>query len=391
MKTISFRGKLFLNALKKTKNGTLQIALPDGSIESFGCGAPTIPISIKSWSAFNHLLNKGDIGLAEKIILQEIEVKEIPKFIQWICENENEIKSAFYGRWIATLFNRLIHILRPNSRRGAKRNIVAHYDIGNEFYKLWLDPSMSYSAGIFSEQTTSLEDAQQAKYDRIIDMLDIKSSDKILEIGCGWGGFFQRAIQRTGCHVTAILNSNAQEKYCSEIRKSKNLENNLTICNMDYRDIKGTFDKIVSIEMIEAVGEKFWPVYFGKLSENLITGGKAMIQAITIREDLFPQYRQTPDFIQQYVFPGGMLLTNSIMRQQGKNAGLNLCHTFEFGTDYAETLKHWQTRFFSHLEDIKKMGLEDRLIRLWEVYLGYCEGAFRAKRINVGQYLYQKN
>lgn len=390
MEKITLKARIILNALRHVKYGTLEMNLPDGSTRSFGSGLPIISISIKNWSAFNRMFDKGDIGLAENIIAKEIEIKEISTFIGWACQNEDHIRSAFHGRWISTLFNRLIHMLRRNSKRGSKKNILAHYDIGNEFYQQWLDPTMTYSAGIFNGEENSLETSQINKYDRIIDRLEIKSTDRVLEVGCGWGGFFRRAVERTGCHVTAILNSDKQAQYCTNLIKQHGLQNNVDLKNMDYRDIQGSFNKIVSIEMIEAVGEQFWPIYFSKLSQSLISGGKALIQAITIREDFFDQYRRNPDFIRQYIFPGGMLLTNSVMREQGKIAGLHLKEQFEFGIDYAETLKHWQNRFFTKLEPIQALGLDDRFIRIWNFYLGYCEGAFRAKRINVGQYLYEK-
>lgn len=390
MKNISLKGKFVLSALKNAKYGTLQMSLPDGSSQSFGSGLPSISMSVKKWSALDLLMSKGDLGLAENIVNQDIEIKEIASFIQWACKNEDDLRSTFYGRRLSTLLSRATHFFRRNSRKGAKRNILAHYDIGNEFYRHWLDSTMTYSAGIFADKNTSLEAAQLAKYDRIIDRLGIKSTDHVLEIGCGWGGFFSRAIDRTGCKVTAVLNSDQQAEYCKSLAEKKGLQGKVQILNMDYRDIRGQFDKVVSIEMIEAVGEEFWPIYFSKVSECLVPNGKAMIQAITIREDLFEYYRRNTDFIQQYIFPGGMLLTNTAMNNGGKAADLHLQDVHEFGVDYADTLRYWQTAFIAHRDQIVKLNLDDKFIRIWDLYLGYCEGAFRAGRINVGQFLFQK-
>ena len=264
---------------------------------------------------------------------------------------------------------------------------MAHYDLGNDFYQLWLDPTMSYSSAIFRENNETLTQAQLNKYDRMIDQLNIKSTDHVLEIGCGWGGFFSRAVERTGCKVTAVMNSPSQAMYNKDLINNKNFKGYVDLKEMDYRDIEGKYDKIVSIEMIEAVGEEYWDNYFQKLSSSLKNKGAAIVQGITIRDDLFYSYRKKTDFIQNYIFPGGMLLANSIFDKKSKENGMKLADQFEFGLSYAETLKMWEQNFLNQSDQIKAMGFDDKFMRMWRLYLNYCEGAFRAGRINVGQYL----
>jgi cyclopropane-fatty-acyl-phospholipid synthase len=293
-----------------------------------------------------------------------------------------------YGSWYGTFLDRLRHILNRNTKKQARRNIHSHYDLGNEFYKLWLDPTMTYSSAIFPERSQSgdLMEAQLDKYDRIIDALDIRSGDRVLEIGCGWGGFFSRAVERKDCHVTAVTISSSQATYDEDKIEKQGMKKNVSLLKTDYRDIAGQFDKIVSIEMIEAVGEQYWGQFFSKVSSSLRSKGTAMIQGITIREDLFYSYRKNTDFIQQYVFPGGMLLTNQVFDEQSRRNDMNMVSVFEFGSSYAETLKQWRENFQKKAREVQALGFDDRFMRLWNLYLAYCEGAFRAGRINVGQF-----
>lgn len=269
---------------------------------------------------------------------------------------------------------------------------MAHYDLGNDFYKLWLDPTMTYSSALFREKDIKedLQQAQYAKYDRIIDSLEIKSTDHVLEVGCGWGGFFSRAVERTGCKVTAVMNSPAQAQHNAQLIKVRGFGDNVDLQQIDYRDIQGRYDKIVSIEMIEAVGEKYWTSFFEKISGSLKQGGQSLIQAITMEDQAFENYRTKTDFIQRYVFPGGMLLAPRVFDQYSQKTGLKNASPFEFGICYADTLRHWLNNFLAVEADIRKMGFDDRFLRLWRLYLEYCEGAFRAQRINVGHYTLQK-
>ena len=356
----------------------------------FGEGNPQINVHVKTWEAIDLLFDKGDLGLARAIIEDSLAVDDVAALVEWACRNDQDLAQALHGTWYGTVAAKVRHLMNRNSREGAKKNIMAHYDLGNDFYKLWLDPSMTYSSAIFENTEQPLFDAQMKKYDRIIESLNLKSSDHLLEIGCGWGGFFSRAIERTGCQVTAVMNSPEQARHNQLRIASQKMDGHVNLVQQDYRDIQGKFDKIVSIEMIEAVGEKYWNTFFSKVGTSLKSKGSVIIQGITIREDLFYSYRKSTDFIQQYVFPGGMLLTNAAFHQQGKEQGLKLSNIYEFGISYAETLKVWRHNFEKAYPQVKALGFDDRFVRLWNLYLAYCEGAFRSGRINVGQFLLEK-
>jgi cyclopropane-fatty-acyl-phospholipid synthase len=387
MKRPSVRTKMFLNILKKAKHGRVHATFPDGRQEVYGDGEPVIHVEVKDWSAIDLLFSKGDLGLAESVVEGTLIVDDMARLVEWACLNDQDLARALHGTWYGTLAAQLRHFLNRKDREGARKNIMSHYDLGNEFYRLWLDSSMTYSSAIFEKPEQELVAAQTAKYDRIIDALEIKSGDHVLEIGCGWGGFFSRAVQRTGCKVTAVMKTAEQARHTQQKIEQQNFKDHVNLLQVDYRDITGKFDKVVSIEMIESVGEKYWNAFFGKVGASLKSRGSALIQGITIRDDLFYSYRKSTDFIQQYVFPGGMLLTNNIFRQKGQEHGMNLGQTYEFGLHYADTLKTWRHNFNKALPDIQAMGFDDKFIRLWNLYLSYCEGAFRAGRISVGQYL----
>lgn len=378
---------MFLQILKKAKYGTVDLFFPDGRSEKYGEGLPLIRVEVKDWHAIDQLFSRGDLGLAEAIIEGTIVVDDIAALVEWACRNDQDLGQALHGTWYGNVLAKLRHFLNRNDREGSKKNIVAHYDLGNEFYRLWLDPSMTYSAAIFEHPEQDIHSAQIAKYDRIIDSLKIKSGDHLLEIGCGWGGFFSRAVEKTGCQVTAVMNSPEQARHNQERINAQKMAGHINLIQQDYRDIQGKFDKVVSIEMIEAVGEKYWNTFFNKVSSSLKNKGGALIQGITIREDLFYSYRKNTDFIQQYVFPGGMLLTNTAFRDNARQHGMNLSDSFEFGDDYAKTLNIWRQNFNKALPHVYAMGFDDAFVRLWNLYLSYCEGAFRAKRISVGQFL----
>lgn len=386
----SLQTRMFLQILRKAKHGTIDLTLPNSVREKYGEGQPVIRVDVKTWAAIDLLFSKGDLGLAENIIEGSIEVDDTVALVEWACRNDQDLGQALHGTWYGTLAAYLRHFLNRNDRTGAKKNIMAHYDLGNEFYRLWLDPSMTYSSALFQNPGQDIHSAQMAKYDRIIDSLNVKAGDHLLEIGCGWGGFFSRAVERTGCKVTAVMNSPQQAMHNQQKIIDQKISGHVTLLQQDYRDIQGQFDKVVSIEMIEAVGQKYWDTFFQKVGSTLKSKGSAMIQGITIREDLFENYRKHTDFIQQDVFPGGMLLTNKIFREKGKENKMNLSNSFEFGLDYAETLRIWRQSFDSALPKVKAMGFDDRFIRLWNLYLSYCEGAFRAGRISVGQFTLER-
>lgn len=394
MKKFTWRTRALLKLLEYTRYGRVRFDFPNGSSYDFGEGELLSSLIVHDVSAFDRILTRGDLGLAEGIIDGNLEISHLPAFIRWACLNDDRLHQAFHGKFWGTLIPRLQRLFQGNSQEGARKNIMAHYDLSNEFYQLWLDPTMSYSSALFgASPPSSLEElraAQLRKYDRIIEGLNITAKDRVLEIGCGWGGFFSRAVEKTGCHVTAVLNSPSQASYNRDLIQRRKLGANVDLRLMDYRQIEGRFDKIVSIEMIEAVGEKYWGQYFGKIAETLQAKGAAMIQAITMREDRFEDYRASTDFIKKYIFPGGMLLSNLSIHEQSRKAGLQDEAPFEFGADYAQTLRLWRERFDAQKSEFLQLGFNEPFQRMWNLYLAYCEGAFSAQRINVGQFLIHK-
>lgn len=381
---------ILFKALEKTKFGTIKLSFVSPKAEYiFGEGSLVAEISVRDFKVLHQIVRGGDIELAAAIIREDIVISDEAAFIYWACQNDRILKSAFDGNFLGTLLPRLKRFLRPNTVNGAKKNIMDHYDLGNEFYNKWLDETMSYSSAIFSSpaKNDDLSEAQLRKYDRIIDQLNITSKDHVLEIGCGWGGFFSRAVERTGCKVTAVMNSPAQASYNKNLITLKNFNSYIDLQLTDYRNIEGKFDKIVSIEMIEAVGERYWPVYFGKVASSLKSKGSALIQAITIKDDLFEDYRQNPDFINTMIFPGGMLLANSVVKRSAKSAGLNGGEQpYEFGLCYAETLRRWKSSFTDARSKNLLPQIDNRFSNIWRFYLSYCEGAFMAERINVAHF-----
>jgi cyclopropane-fatty-acyl-phospholipid synthase len=304
--------------------------------------------------------------------------------------NENSLDKAIFGGKLMGLWYKLKHLLRPNTRKGSKKNIHAHYDIGNNFYALWLDPSWTYSSGIFyGDFAISLEHAQQRKYQRIIDVLELKAGDRVLEIGCGWGGFAEHAASRD-IHVHGVTISQSQLDFANARIAKKGLSNlvNLEMC--DYRDLKGSYDAIVSIEMFEAVGEKFWPTYFSTVQQRLKPNGMALIQSITIDEARFERYRAGTDFIQQYIFPGGMLPSPTRFEKIAARHNLTSVEQFAFGPDYAETLRKWSKNFESERERITEQGFDMPFQRIWQLYFAYCEAGFDEGRTDVVQFLLKK-
>jgi len=281
---------------------------------------------------------------------------------------------------------RLRHKLRANTRTGSRRNIAAHYDLGNSFYAQWLDPSMTYSAACFETGEEELTTAQTNKFDSLAAILDLQPSDHVLEIGCGWGAFAIHIASRYGCRVTALTVSPSQAEWAREKVAEAGLSDRIEIRLQDYRDVTGQFDKIASIEMFEAVGEEYWPVFFESLSARLRPGGLAGLQVITIEDQRFESYRRNPDFIQMRIFPGGMLPSVGAFTQAASAVGLTLDHARMFGADYAETLKRWRESFEAAWPEIVPLGFDERFRRLWRYYLCYCEAGFRAQTISVGQF-----
>jgi len=373
--------------LTQLKCGSIELYCPDGRRLSFSGErpGPQATLALNDWQVCSDLLRRGDIGLAEAYISGRAESADLVQLLLLGALNEDAVEQAIHGRWWATLAYRLRHLLRPNSRRGSRRNIEAHYDLGNDFYRLWLDPSMTYSSALFEGNLDrSLTDAQTAKYARILRVLDARPGSHILEVGCGWGGFAEFAV-RAGCRVTGITVSPAQLDFARRRIAAAGLQDLVELQLVDYRDLAGQYDHIVSIEMFEAVGERYWPGYFAMLRDRLRPGGRAVVQSITIAEHKFERYRSGTDFIQQYIFPGGMLPSPDRFKSVAATAGLAVTEMHGFGLDYAETLRRWHAQFNAAQLLVQYQGFDQRFMRTWQFYLAYCEAGFRAKATDVVQ------
>ena len=385
--------KLLLKLFERLEIGTLTVTFPGGGHQVYGGKQPghNAFIEINDWAACNLILRSGDIGLAEAYRDKLVEISDIPALLLMAMENEDALTQAFYGSFWGKLLYKFKHFVsNRNTRKGSKKNIHAHYDIGNDFYKLWLDRTMTYSSAIFASPETTLAEAQTAKYERLLDQLNVKAGDHILEIGCGWGGFAEHAALTRRVRVTGISLSKEQLVWARKRVKGTPAEALCTFRFQDYRDVSGKFDAVASIEMIEAVGESYWPSYFGKIHDVLKPGGRAGIQAITIANERFQNYRVNTDFIQQFIFPGGMLLSPEILARQAAQAGLNITDSFEFGRDYAETLRRWRSDFEEQLPVIRQQGFDEAFLRIWRFYYTYCEAGFDSDRTGVCQVIMQR-
>jgi len=373
--------------LEQLRCGKITLRCPDGRAFEFS-GAqpgPHATLALADWQVCGDILSRGDIGLAEAWIAGRATSDDLPQLLLLAALNEQAIEDAIHGRWWATLAYRLRHWLRPNTRAGSRKNIHAHYDLGNDFYRLWLDPTMTYSAALFeSDPGRSLSDAQTAKYARILRELGAQPGQHILEVGCGWGGFAEHAA-RAGCRVTGITISEAQLDYARQRIANAGLQDRVELRLLDYRDLDGRFDHVVSIEMFEAVGERYWPGFFGMLRDRLKPGGRALVQTITIAEAKFERYRTGTDFIQQYIFPGGMLPSQRRFGEEAMARGLAVKDMHGFGFDYAETLRRWHQVFNDAAQEVRAQGFDDRFMRTWRFYLAYCEAGFRARATDVVQ------
>jgi cyclopropane-fatty-acyl-phospholipid synthase len=368
--------------------GRLRLELPSGSrIEQSGrCPGRDATLCLRRWRALRRLAVGGDVGFAEGYIHGEWTTPDLVALLEWAMQNEPALEQAVTGFSIARLADRVRHFARSNTRRGSRRNIAAHYDLGNDFYAAWLDADMNYSAALYATPALSLEEAQDAKLDRIIALLDVKPGDHVLEIGCGWGALAERLVKRHQCRLTGITLSREQRTYTQSRLSDEGL-----ILLQDYRDITGVFDAVVSIEMLEAAGEPYWPVFFDRLRASLKPGGIAILQVITIDETRFAAYRRRPDFIQRHIFPGGMLPTVSIIREQLAAAGLSLQSLEHFGQSYALTLGEWRKRFL-HAKPPRGAGRSGEAFRRrWDYYLAYCEVGFRSGALDVGLYRITRN
>ncbi len=323
----------------------------------------------------------GAIGFGEAYMDGDWDTPDLSQLIEVLAR-----RPVIRGFAARRLLHRLEHLRRANTRTGSRRNIAAHYDLGNDFFRLWLDPSMTYSSGLFADPGETLAAAQDRKYRNLARMLDLRPGMRVLEIGCGWGGFAEIAARDFGCHVTCLTLSQEQHDYARARIAQAGLADRVEIRLQDYRDVQGRFDRIASIEMFEAVGEANWPTYFGVLRDRLAPGGAAGLQVITIADDRYDRYRRRPDFIQRHIFPGGMLPSPSAFATQASMAGLRIDREQRFGASYARTLADWHRAFDQAWPRIAEQGFDDRFRRMWKFYLAYCEGGFRAGAIDVAQY-----
>lgn len=375
--------RLALEMLHRLDGGALALELPDGATLRLGHGPLVAHWRVRDHAVFDAVLARGDIGLGETWMEGGWDTDQLTGLLGLLAANRAQLGQAVYGRRWRLLAHRLGHLLRANTRSGARRNIEAHYDLGNDFYALWLDPTMSYSAALFATPDEALEDAQRRKYRRVLQGLGARPGQTILEVGCGWGGFAEVAATEFGCKVLGLTLSPAQLEWARARAKRGGWQAMASFELCDYRDVRGQYDHIVSIEMIEAVGERFWPVYFERLAGLLRPGGGCVIQAITIADELFARYRRGTDFIQQYVFPGGMLPSPQAIHRQAAGAGLVVADDFAFGGDYARTLRHWHEAFVARLGEVRAQGYSERFVRMWRFYLSYCEAGFLCGDIDV--------
>ena len=370
----------WLEAIRRIDCGTLTFVAPNGEVHAVEGSkpGPSARFAIKDWDVVDRLVARGDIGLGEDFIAGAWETDDIEALISLFLLNLDRLDGFAHGSlWNRLGFVLLNTVVRRNSETGSRRNIEAHYDVGNDFYRLWLDETMTYSSALYKQPTAPLGAAQRAKYERILSKLPERA--RVLEIGCGWGGFAEAAVD-SGREVTGITISPAQHNFARQ-----RLGGKVDIRLEDYRRTRGVFDAIVSIEMFEAVGERYWPRYFHTLAERLKRGGRAVLQAITIRDDVFPDYRTRSDFIRQYVFPGGMLPSLARMKEEAERAGLKMLDVFSFGQDYARTLRAWSKNQRAAELSIRALGHDDRFMRNWQFYLGICASTFAVERTNVVQ------
>ncbi len=385
--------RLFLRLLNCLAHGHLQLITPHGTVLTFGDlhQPPSAQLHIKDWRACARMLRAGDIGFAESYAAGWLETPDLSALLRLCLRNQAELERMMFGGKLAELWHRLRHWMRSNTREGSRKNIHAHYDIGNDFYRRWLDTSWTYSSAMFAgDHAQSLETAQARKYQRIVDQLALRAGDRVLEIGCGWGGFAEHAA-RLGIAVHGVTISPAQLQIAQQRISDQQLGGLATLELRDYRDLDGAYDAVVSIEMFEAVGERYWPQYFDTVAARLRKGGKALIQSITIAEQYFERYRSSSDFIRQYIFPGGMLPSPERFCARARSAGLQTLDQYRFGFDYAETLRRWHASFQQQRDDIMAQGFDERFMRLWQLYYAYCEVGFDEERTDVIQFTLRKS
>jgi len=378
--------------LGQLHTGTLDVQMPDGSLAHFGGAAgdtgPRASLRLNDWRVCAAALKSGDIGFAETFIDGGWTSPDLVALLELFIANRKAIDKVIFGSWWGSLAYRFKHLMNRNSRQGSRKNIHAHYDIGNPFYRLWLDETMNYSSALFEgDLTRPTAEAQAAKVRRALRECGVQPGQRVLEIGCGWGALAEMAASEFGAHVTGVTLSTEQLAFARDRMQRHGVAERVDLRLQDYRDInEEPFDAIASIEMFEAVGREYWGDFFSTLRGRLKPGGRACIQTITIRDELFERYARSTDFIQQYIFPGGLLPSPEAFRTEARKAGLEVSHEFAFGSCYAETLRRWRMEFLARDNQVRQLGFDTRFMRIWEFYLAYCEAAFTTGDTNVMQF-----
>ena len=390
--------RVFVELLSGITAGGLRVTFPEGHSEDFGRGAPVAHLDIHHDSVFDETLAYGDIGFARCWMDGRWNVDHLAALLTLLARERDSIARGLHGHLLYLVGHKTWTLLRANTRRGARKNIEAHYDLGNDFYRLWLDPSMTYSSALYGpdgggggdigleQAQRNLEQAQRNKVRRMLECAGVRPGEQVLEIGCGWGGLAEIAATEFGARVHGITLSPAQLAFARDRATAGGWADRASFELRDYRDLSGTYDRIVSCEMFEAVGEAYWPSYFAQLARCLKPAGRAVVQTITIRDDLFPAYRRRTDFIQRYIFPGGKLPSPGVFARLAHKAGLRMDGDLAFGRDYARTLAEWDRRFVAAHDAIRELGYDERFCRMWRFYLAYCEAGFTSGSIDVHQF-----
>ncbi len=375
--------------LARVQCGEICVTWPDGTVQTFSgeTSGPSCDVKFHSSIALSRVLRHGKMGFCEAVIDGEITSKDLPKVIEFAVLHDTYLETVLKANPMRRFGLKLFHLLRRNNKAGAARNISYHYDLGNDFYGAWLDRTMTYSSAVFKNDDDDLSQGQINKYQCLVELADIRPDDHVLEIGCGWGGFAKYVASTIGAKVTGITISKEQHAFARKSIDEAGLNDRADVRLADYRELDGKYDKVVSIEMFEAVGQAYWPTYFGVVSNLLKKGGRAAIQAITIDDAAFEAYRRDPDFIQRYIFPGGMLPSLPVLQSPLRLAGLELLEERGYGLHYARTLAQWRERFNAAWPDLATGQFDARFKRMWELYLAYCEGGFRGGIIDVKQML----
>ena len=384
---MKFWNKLFLNGVKKFPYGSISIEWPNGitnKIDSNKYG-PHAHLKIADNNVIKEIIHGGSVKFAELYMDKRISSKNLTSLMHYCALNNDQAEETFKISFLKYLHNKFLHFKNRNTKIQAKKNISYHYDLGNQFYRYWLDKSMTYSSAIFSNQYDKLELAQKNKYKKLAELSNIKNGDTILEIGCGWGGFSEFLANNYNCKITAITISKEQFNFAKKRIEEANLSKKVTVLFCDYRNIEGKFDKIVSIEMFEAVGKDYWNVFFDKIKSILKPNGNIGLQLITIDDKIYDVYEKNPDFIQKYIFPGGMLPSFKILENILSNNSLYIESVNSYAYDYAKTLSLWKQEFNKNWENIEKLGFDETFNRMWNYYLSYCEGGFLSKNIDLKQ------